>query len=186
VQNPPRFPRRVALAFTLAAAFTLAVPPQQGLALGVDTAADTVAGWVPVGGSTAWQANLTIGGSAGQLGYSSSLGGDLSDASFTWNQTDHVVTELIFTPTPSGGDTGAMSFLVNPELPDEASALRLQLGPLGLNFADATIDAGAYTWDGVEIDWASGDTVAVSLEEFPQHFTPRAFDGRRNNTDNPA
>lgn len=152
----------------------LAVPPQQGLALSVDSSADTVAGWVPVGGS------------AGRLGFSSSLGGDLSDASFSWDEADHAVTELIFTPTPSAGDTGAVSFLVDPELPDEASALRLRLGSLGLNFADATIDVGAYTWDGVEIDWASGDTVAVSLEEYPQHFTPRAFDGRRNNTDNPA
>ena len=186
MRNPPRFPRRVALAVTLAAAFTLAVPPQQGLALSVDTSAGTVAGWVPVGGSTAWEADLTVGGSAGRLGFSSSLGGDLSDASFSWNEADHVVTELIFTPTPSAGDTGAVSLLVDPELPDEASALRLRLGSLGLNFADATIDAGAYAWDGVEIDWASGDTVAVSLEEFPQHFTPRAFDGRRNNTDNPA
>ncbi|MDE0497272.1 MAG: peroxidase family protein [Acidimicrobiaceae bacterium] len=180
MRNPPRFPRRVALAVTLA------VPPQQGLALGVDTSSGTVAGWVPVGGSTAWEADLTVGGSAGQLGFSSSLGGDLSDASFSWDEADHAVTELIFTPTPSAGDTGAVSFLVAPELPDEAGALRLRLGSLGLNFADATIDVGAYTWDGVEIDWASGDTVAVSLEEFPQHFTPRAFDGRRNNTDNPA
>ena len=37
-----------------------------------------------------------------------------------------------------------------------------------------------------DAEWESGDVVSLSLEEFPADFTPRAFDRRRNNADNPA
>lgn len=182
----PPFRRLVAPAVTLALVLAVAAPPPHSRALSVDTADDGAVDWVPEAGSAAWEADLTVGGDTTSLGYSSSLGGDLTDSTFTWSQTDHSVRGVTFTPTTSGAGTGAVSFTVDPELSDEASALRLQLGVLGLNLADAGIDGGTYTWDNVEIGWERGDTVAVSLQEFPQSFTPRAFDGRRNNADNPA
>ncbi|WP_419933307.1 peroxidase family protein [Candidatus Poriferisodalis sp.] len=197
----PPFRRLVAPAVTLGLVLAVAAPPLQSRALSVERTDDGTApvgavvddiddedalDWVPDGGSSVWEADLTVGSIAGRLGYRSSLGGDLTDASFTWNEADHSVQGATFTPATSGAGIGAVSFTVAPELSDETNALRLRLGALGLNLADATIDAGTYTWDDVEIDWERGDTIAISLEEFPQSFTPRAFDGRRNNAANPT
>ncbi len=192
----PPFRRFVAPAVTLAFVLAVAAPPP-GQALSVDAADtgtdavgdtddDTAAGWVPDGGSAVWEADLTVGGDTTSLGYSSSLGGDLTDGSFSWDGTDYRVTGVTFTLASAGADTGTVSFDIDPALSGEASALRLQLGSLGLNLADARIDGGTHTWSDIELDWESGDSVAVGLEEFPQHFTPRAFDGRRNNADNPT
>ncbi len=189
----PPFRRFVAPAVTLALVLVVIAPPPHGLALSVEAAdastdatADTAADWLPDGGSTVWEAELTVASDGDQLGYSATLGGDLSDGAFTWAEADYSVTSIIFAPSQSGADSGTVSLGLSPALPDAASSLRLQLGSLGLNFADTSIDAGTYTWNGVEIDWDSGDTVAVSLEEFPQEFAPRAFDGRGNNVSNPA
>ena len=187
----PPLRRFVAPAVTLALVLAVAAPPPHGRALSTDgTDPDTddgrAASWVPDGGSAVWEADLAIGSSGSQLGYIPSLGGDLSDGNFGWDGTDYRVTGLSFTPASAGASTGTASLGTDPALPDEASSLRLQLGSVGLNLVDAAIDGGTYTWDDVELDWASGDSVAVSLEEYPQHFTPRAFDGRRNNVDNPT
>lgn len=190
MRKPAPLGRFVAPAVTLALAFTLLVPPLQGLALSVDTSGDAsgeaATGWIPDGGSAIWEADLTVKSDDERLGYSTSLGGDLTDGDFTWDHTDYSVTGLTFTPTQSGAASGTVSLDIHPALPEETSSLRLQLGSLDLNFADARIDAATYTWNDVDIDWASGDTVAVSLVEFPHGFTPRAFDGRSNNTDNPT
>ena len=197
----PSFRRFIAPAVTLALVLVVAAPPLQGQALTVDTAdasadvvgatvddtdGDSAASWVPDGGSAVWQADLTVGSDDASLGYSSSLGGDLTDGGFTWAGTDHSVQSLTFTPTTSGADTGTVSFDVDTELSGASGSLRLLLGSVCLNLADARIDGGTHTWDDVGIDWANGDTVAVSLEAFPADFTPRAFNGRGNNIGDPT
>lgn len=193
----PPFRRFVAPAVTLALVLAVAAPPLQGRALGVGSTADGTAastdagsnaavGWVPDGSSVVWDADLAVCSHDDLLGYVAYECGDLTNGGFTWEEERYEVRGLAFAPTELGGSNGTVSIDIEPELPDRSSSLRLKLGSVGLNLADASIDGGTYTWDGVEVDWASGDTVAVSLEEFPQHFTPRAFDGRHNNIDNPA
>ena len=193
----PPFRRLIAPAVTLALVLVVAAPPLQGQALGVGSTAgsieastgassDTAAGWVPDGSSVVWEADLAVGSHDDLLGYVAYECGDLTNGGFIWDEVRYWVRGLAFAPAEPGGNNGTVSIGFDPELPDQAGSLRLELGSLGLNLADAAIDGGTYTWDGVEIDWASGDTVAVSLEEFPQGFMPRAFDGRRNNVDNPA
>ena len=193
----PPFRRLVAFAVTLALVLVVAAPPLQDPALGVDSTAgsieastdagsDTAAGWVPDGSSVVWEADLAVGSHDDLLGYVAYECGDLTNGGFTWDGERYWVRGLAFAPAELGGNNGTVSIDFDPELPDQASSLRLKLGSVGLNLADVAISGGTYMWEGVEIDWASGDTVAVSLEEFPQDITPRAFDGRRNNTDNPT
>lgn len=193
----PPFRRLIAPAVTLALVLVVAAPPLQGQALSVGSSVDsieastvggsgTAADWIPDGGSAIWEAVLAVGSHDDLLGYVAYECGDLTNGGFTRDEQRYEVRGLAFAPTSAGSGTGTVSIRIDPALPEAASSPRLQLGSVGLNLVDAANDSGTYTWDDVELDWEHGDRVAVSLRTFPQNFTPRAFDGRRNNAGNPS
>ena len=195
------FRRSCASAAALAVLLALAGPVPQSLALSsegsggtegigssVSADADADTTWTADGGSEVWDASLRVGGIGVPLGYSSSVGGSLSDADFTWGATDYTVTSVLLTDSGGGSDstTATLSITFDPALSGAVSALRLTVGDVGLNVADASVDGADVSWHHVDAEWESGDVVSLSLGEFPADFTPRAFDGRRNNAANPA
>lgn len=196
------FPRVLMAVGALILLLTLAVPPPHSLAVSVDAAdgntaadANTAAtdstdssspAWTVVAGSVIWEADLAVGSDGNRLGYSPSFGGDLTDGDLSWQEATHNVTGFVLTQPEADSGSATMTFEIDPALGDGASSLRLWIGSVGLNLADASVDAGQYTWNGVGVDWERGDTIAVTLEEFPLNFTPRAFNGRANNLENPT
>ncbi len=185
----------------LAVLVALAGPIPQSLALSsegsggtedngasVNANADADSTWTADGGSQVWGARLRVGGIGVPLGYSSSVGGSLSDAGFTWGAKEYTVTSVLLTDSAGGSDSTAatLSITFDPAPSGAISALRLQVDDVGLNVADARVDGADISWHDVDAEWENGDVVSLSLEEFPADFTPRAFDGRRNNAANPA
>ena len=173
-------------AVALAVLLTLAAPPPHSLALSTDLQDSSRPQWVAAGGGTVWEADLTVGGDGDSLGYSDSVGGSLSDTDFTWDETDYSVTSILLTEPDSDSGTATLGIRLEPDLPDEFSSLWLQVGDVGLNLADGTLDSGLFTWNSVDTEWTTGETVSLSLEEFPDNLALRALDGRSNNLDNPT
>ncbi len=105
-------------------------------------------------------------------------------------ETDYSVTSIRLTEPDSDSDsdssTATVSIRFEPGLPGESSSLRLQVGDVGLNLSDGTLDSAQFTWEGVDADWSTDDLVSLSLKELPQNVALRAFDGRGNNLDYPT
>ena len=178
------FRRFLLSATALAVLLTLAAPPPHSLALSTGSEDSTTPQWVAAGGGAVWEADLTVGGDGDPLGYSESVGGSLTDTDFSRMETDYSVTSILLTEPDSDSSTATVSIRIEPGLADEFSSLRLQVGDVGLNLADGTLDSGHFTWDGVDADWTTGEVVSLSLEEFADNLAPRALDGRGNNLAN--
>ncbi|WP_419551581.1 peroxidase family protein [Candidatus Poriferisodalis sp.] len=178
--------RLLVLAAGLAVLLTLAAPPPHSLALSADSQDSTTPQWVTTGGSVLWEADLTVGGDGDSVGYSETVGGSLTDTDFSWGETDYAVTSVLLVQPGSDSGTASVSMSFDPELPEGSGSLRLQIGDVGFNLADGSVDAGEFTWPDVDADWESGDIVALSLNELPENLEPRALDGRRNNLVNPT
>ena len=178
------FRRFLLSATALAVLLTLAAPPPHSLALSTDSEDSTTPQWVAAGGGAVWEADLTVGGDGDPLGYSESVDGSLTDTDFSRMETDYSVTSILLTEPDSDSSTATVSIRIEPGLADEFSSLRLQVGDVGLNLADGTLDSGHFTWVGVDADWTTGEVVSLSLEEFADNLAPRALDGRGNNLAN--
>ena len=141
-------------------------------------------------GIEVWETVMTVGNDGGYLGYIELVAGFLSDSEFSWQGESYTVTGMVLVER-GGGSTGGVdseshniSLYFTPGLPDGFGSLRLQIGDLGLNLADGRVDSRHYLWVGVDLGWRHGQTVPLSLREYPPLFEPRAIDGRGNHLKN--
>lgn len=125
---------------------------------------------------------MTVGATEVFLGY----GGPLTDSGFSWRGATYTVSGVFLARSLQDPETSNVSIHFVPELPDEFQSLQLQIGGSGLNLADGDSGGGNFYWSGVDIDWSMGETVTVSLKEFPAQIEHRSIDGRSNNFRHPS
>ena len=137
--------------------------------------------WPAIQGDLVWEATMTVGSNGGFLENGGPLDGSITDNEFAWRGVDYTVRDIFLIHPESDPASTTVSIDVDPELPEESSGLRLVVEGLGLNLADGSGDSGHFRWHDVDLDWNIGETVSLSLNEFPQHLEPRSIDGRANN-----
>jgi len=146
----------------------------------------TSPGVVPVGEAEfrvnpVWEVEMTVGNHSGFLGHVVDQDGAGGEGDFVWEGQNYMVTSVLAAPNREDRDRIDVSLYVWPGLPPKSSHLFLQVGDLRLNLADGRVVGQHFFWQGVGLNWRMGDTVVLSLWEYPRHFEPRAFDGRGNN-----
>lgn len=158
-----------------------------GQAIGTEVPPVAAVGATEFRGYPVWEVEITVGTSIpGFLGYVVDQDGARGEGGFVWEGKNYTVTSVLAAPNGEDRDKSHISLYVWPGLPQESNRLFLQVGDLRLNLADGRVAGQHFFWPGVDLNWSMGDTVDLSIWEYPRHFEPRAFDGRGNNVAYPT
>ena len=166
-------------------AFSVSVPGAAATASGSGSRPSTACidpGCLTFQGRVVWEAGMTVGTTRLFAAYS----GPLTDSGFSWRGATYTVSGIFLARSLQDPETSNVSIQFVPELPDEARSLQLQIGGSGLNLADGDSGGGNFYWNGVDVDWSMGETVTVSLKEFPAQIEHRSIDGRGNSFRDPS
>ena len=112
--------------------------------------------------------------------------GPLSDNGFSWRGVTYSVLGVFLARSPSDPEASYVSIHFKPGLPVASRSLQLRVGDPVLNLADGDFGDGSFIWGGVDLDWEAGETIIVSLREFPPQLEHRSMDGRGNNFHHPS
>ncbi|MCY4619433.1 MAG: peroxidase [Chloroflexi bacterium] len=107
--------------------------------------------------------------------------GNLSSDSFSWQGTTYTANNILYNRRSGAPEAWDVVADFSPALPDDVGQLALQLGDHWLNFANSRGNGRQFFWYGVELDWRSGASVLLSLQEYRPAFEPRSIDGYGNN-----
>ncbi len=132
-------------------------------------------------GNLVWEAGMTVEATGSYLAY----GGPLTDSGFSWRGATHTVLGVFLARSTSDAETSLVSIHFAPELPDESRNLQLRVGGSAMNLVDGDLGNGDFFWSSVDLDWSIGETLTISLREFPPQLEYRSMDGHRNNFGNP-
>ena len=132
-----------------------------------------------------WETALTVGDDGGFIGYLEHRAGGLSNTDLLWKGASYTVTGVVLVET-ANPESKNLSIYFLPGLPDNFGRLRLHLPDQVLNLVDGRVDSRHYIWFGVDLEWQPGETLSLSLREYPDSWEPRSIDGRGNNTANPT
>ena len=128
------------------------------------------------GGTDVWSATMTAGdtnpgsNATGFIGYGRAETvndlGEIDSPTFTWQETDYTVRELIHTPA-----WATVDLLLSEPLPNNGRGMTLHLGGgRWLRFGDyqnvkmTVVDGSRYIWQAVQLGWEQDDSVAMSIK----------------------